>query len=80
MKSRELKTYWDETTARNRPFVKTKKCDACGRPFVMDPVTGWKSTPVLLKTEEQSTFRGDDKVFAYHPECDPRKVTSNDRR
>ena len=52
-----------------RPGAKKALCEKCGKPFISDPKGGWKTTLVVVETEKNGWFRGDDSVRFFHPEC-----------
>ena len=60
--------------AGSRPFAQQSKCPACGKGFThLKPAgtgkKGWRSVAIVVHTVEVSDMRGDDKCYAYHPEC-----------
>lgn len=59
------------SNASRRPGAKKGFCRACRKPFVPDPVHGWKATLVVVETTEVSIFRGEDECHLFHPECKP---------
>lgn len=59
------------SNARRRPGATRLFCRACRKPFVCDPIHGWKATLVVVETTEVSWFRGEDKCHLFHPECKP---------
>ena len=54
--------------ASNRPGIKTSKCKACGKPFILAK-EGWKGTKAFVEEIQTNCFRGDDIVNFYHEEC-----------